>query len=84
MDRLGENSPPSRQQVVDDSSMHIGQAIVTTGVAVGQPCVIDSQQVQNGRMKIVHMDTILGDRGPDFICGTVDVTTFDTAASHPG
>ena len=37
-------------------AVDIGQAAVDTVVAEGQPRVVDAQQMQDGRLKIVDMD----------------------------
>ncbi len=34
-----------RQNVADDVSIDVGQAKVATGVAIGEPLVVDSQEV---------------------------------------
>ena len=41
----------------DDVSVDIGQPVGPTGVGIGQALVIETKQVQNGGMQIVHMHT---------------------------
>ena len=47
--------------------MHVGQAIVAAAVAIGQPRVVDAQQVQDGGVEIVDVDLVLGDRRTDLV-----------------
>ena len=42
-------------------SMNVSQAKVATLIPVGQAFVVDSQKVQYGGVKIMHMHAILGD-----------------------
>ena len=50
-----------RQNLFHHVAMHISQAEVATGVAVGQPLVINSQEMKDSRLKIVDGDNVLGD-----------------------
>lgn len=50
------------QNLVHRGAMHIRQPIIATGVAISESSVIDAEQVQNGRMEVVHVNFILCDR----------------------
>ena len=39
--------------------MDIGQSVITTGVAIGEPFVIEAEQVEHGGMQIVDMDRVV-------------------------
>ena len=71
------------KNVADHAAVHIGQTIVATTVTVRQLFVVDSHQVQNGRVQIVHVDFIL-DRVPaEFICSAIGHPAAHTAAGKP-
>ena len=75
-------SVKSGEQIVDDATFHIGQAEVATGVSVGQLFMIDSQQVQQRGVHIVHVDLVLNRFMPEFIGRPKGKTRFDTAATQ--
>ncbi len=54
--RSGSGLPFSRDQVVQDVAVDIGETSVDAVVANGQACVIDSRQVQNCGVHIVDLD----------------------------
>ena len=43
-----------------DVSVHIRQAEVAAGVAVGQSFVVEAEQVQDGCLQIVKVNAVLG------------------------
>jgi hypothetical protein len=49
-----------RQDVAHHVAMHVGQAIVTPLKTISQPRVIESQQMQDGGLQVMHVDGILG------------------------
>jgi hypothetical protein len=53
---LARRESSSSQNVLHDSAVHIGQAEVAAGVAVSQLLVVESQEMQQCRMQIVHVD----------------------------
>ena len=61
----GENRP-------DNISVDIGQTEVSSGMPVGEPFVINAKQVQDGRLKIMNSDEILGDIETNLIAGAVN------------
>ena len=73
----------SRDQFLHDVAVDISQAEVATGVPVGQLFVVESQQVQHGRMEVMHMDAVLNGVPTEFIGRAVDVATLHAAASQP-
>ena len=48
----------SREQSVDHLTMDIRQTKITTCVAERETLMIESQQVQNGRVEVMHVDRI--------------------------
>ena len=61
----GENRP-------DNISVDIGQPKVSPGVPVGESFVVNAEQMQDGRLKIMNGDEILGDVKADFVAGAVN------------
>ena len=63
--------------------VHVGQPVIAPAVAVRQLFVVEPHQVQNGRVQVVYVDTIL-DRGqPELVGVAIAHTRFDTASRHP-
>ena len=52
---------PSRQDVMHDVAMHVGQSEVAAGVAIGQLRVVDPQQVQDRGVQVVDFDFVSHD-----------------------
>ena len=74
----------SRQDVADDLALHVGQAEVAAGVAVGQPRVVQAQQVEDRGVEVVDVDAVLGDVDAVLVGRAVDDPAFDAAAGQPG
>ena len=51
----------SGQHFRHHSTGDVGQPVVAASIAIRQPRVIESQQMQNRRMKIIHMASVLSD-----------------------
>lgn len=47
--------------------MHIGKAEITSLEAIGKLGVIESEEMEDSRMKVVHMHLVLGDVETEFI-----------------
>src|SRR2546429_252112 len=73
----------SGQYVVNDLAVHIGQTPVGAVVAEGQFLVIDAEQVQHRRMKVVGRGGILGGLPGPLVALAVGHAAFDAASSHP-
>src|SRR5262245_7721673 len=56
--------------------MDVGEAEVAAGIAIGQPRVIKTHQMQNGRVEIVHVDRIFDSRSTVLIGDTVAVASL--------
>ena len=50
---------------------------------VGEPFVINAKQVQDGRLKIMNSDEILGDIETNLIAGAVNHAAFNTGTCKP-
>lgn len=76
-------SEDSGEQFGHDASGDIGEAEVPAGVAVGESRVIDAEQMQNGRVKVVNVDPVLGHRCADFVGAAVADPALHAAAGEP-
>ena len=63
--------------------MHIGQAVVPTTPAVGQPLVIDPHQAQDRRLQIVNRYDVLYGAVSEFVGSSMPVTSTDASTCHP-
>ena len=45
----------SRQDFTDDASMHVGDAIVTSLVAMGEVFMVEAEKVEYGGMEVVRV-----------------------------
>src|SRR5262249_22247714 len=61
MRRLYSPGWPSRNDLLDDLAVHVGQAIVATLETVGEFLVVEAEQVQDARLQVVHVDRIVSD-----------------------
>lgn len=73
----------SGQDVFDNVSIDIRQAVVATLMEVGQSRVIHAHQVEDGGVEVVDMDAI-GDGGEaEFVGFAVGLASLDFPACHP-
>ena len=62
----------------------VGKAFVAAVVAVGEPGVVDAEEVKHGGVEIMDMGAILGgSTESDGVGGADDLAAFDAAAGHP-
>jgi hypothetical protein len=61
----------------------VGQSEVASTVTVSQSFVIDSEQVEQSRMQIMHMDFVLSGVKPKIIGCTITESGLDSRAAHP-
>ena len=63
--------------------MHVSEAEVATGMAIGEPFVIDTQKVQDGCLEIVDGDYVFSDVVAQFITRTMNHATFNSSTGQP-
>ena len=73
----------SGDQFVDDVAVHVGQAEVAAGVAVGELLVVEAQQVQDRGVQVVDVDRVLDGLEAELVGRAVDVAALDAAAGQP-
>ena len=57
----GTHRAELREQLADDGAPHVGQAEVTSLVAVGQAGVVQAKAMQDRGLQVIHFDCILDD-----------------------
>ena len=73
----------SRQDILHDMSVDIGEAKIPAGVSVGQIFVIQSHEVKNGGVEIMDMDLIFHGREAKLVGRTVGHAALDSSAGEP-
>ena len=63
--------------------MHVGQTEISARVSISQLLVIQSHQVQNRRVKIVHAGLVLLCREAELVGGSAHGPSFDTTTREP-
>ena len=69
--------------IFDNLTVHIGEAVVSSTVAVGQAFVIKAHQVQNGGMEVVNGRCVFNSLVAECVGSTVREWRFDTGTHHP-
>ena len=64
-------------------AVHVGQTEVSSAVAVGQPFMVQSHQVENGRMQVMDVDYVLDSVPAEVVGGAVDHASPYAAAGQP-
>src|SRR5690242_10738784 len=80
---LKKLSKRSSQQIAHDMSVHIRQSKIAAGVAIGKLLVIEAQRVEQRRVQIVDMHSILGSSESEFVGRSVDDTLLESSACNP-
>src|SRR5207253_3423784 len=73
----------SGEDIFHHAAVDVGQPVVAPAVAVGQPLMVQPEQVQDGGMQVMDMDLVM-DRVPTELVGSaVCEAAPDSAASKP-
>src|SRR5262247_4524846 len=64
-------------------AMHVGQTEIAPAVPEGQPGVIESEQMQDGRVEIVDVAFVLDHFHSVIVGFAVSHSAFDSAAGQP-
>ena len=73
----------SGKDVMHNMAMNIGESIVPASVSICEARVVDTKQVQNRRMEVMHMDTIFRDRRTDLVGTAIARAALDATARQP-
>src|SRR5690606_37343696 len=77
------NSTPSRQNVMHDRAMDVGESEVAALVTVGELLVVDAEAVEDGGVEIVHVDGVFEDVVAEVVGEAVVESRLDASARHP-
>src|SRR5438128_12350260 len=72
----------SSENTFHNFSGNIGEAIVTALKAEGEPLVVETEQVKNGRLQIVHMNFILSYTEAQFVRFAIHHAALHAASGH--
>ncbi len=64
-------------------AMHISEAEVTAGMTIGQAFVIDTEEVKDSGLEIMHRDNVFGDVIPQFITRTMNHAALNSCTGKP-
>ncbi len=70
---------PSSNDLFRHNSRYIGQPEIASAVPIRQPLVIESEQVQHGRVEIVDVHAVFDGVVADVVRGSVNEPGFDAA-----
>ena len=70
-------------QFIDHPAVHVGQTVVPSLKAIGQSFVIETQQMENGRLQVMNVDRVLGDRKSKLIGESVLEASLHFPSRHP-
>ena len=73
----------SAQNPFHHFTVHIGEPVVAPLITVGEAFMVNPHEVLNGRVKVMHMDRILGDVVTPIVCLTVGDAALYAATSKP-
>ncbi len=71
-----------RQNLLHDIAVHVGQPVVAAGVAVGEPLVVEAQQVQHRGVQVVDVDAAADHLVAEFVGLAVTEAAFHAAAGQ--
>ena len=63
--------------------MHVAEAKVAAGIAVGELLVVESEQVQDGGVKVVDVNRLVDGAKAELVRRPVDEAALDAAAGEP-
>ena len=72
-----------RNDITDDGSGNVGEAVIAPRVPVGQPRVIEAQQGQHRGVQVVDVDPVFDRPVTEFVGRAVGHSAFDAAAGQP-
>ena len=76
-------SPLLSQQRLYHFAVNVGEAKIAPLEPIGQPGMVQTEQVENRRVQIVNVDFVFDGVKSQFICFAVNEARLDTAAGEP-
>ena len=71
------------QNTFYDLAVNVGEAVLAALVAEGEPSMVDTAEVEDCGLHVVHVDAVRGDIPGEVVGGAVDVPPFHPPASEP-
>lgn len=68
---------------MDHMALYVRQSVVPAGVSIRQLLMIQSHEMQNCGMQVVHVNSIFDRRAPKLICGPPGNVSPDSASGKP-
>ncbi len=81
---MDEGRAPSGEDGPDDLTADIGEAMITSVVAEGELFVIETEQVEEGGVQIVHVDLAIHGEVPEVVGGAPREPGFHATPGQPG
>src|SRR5215207_8454392 len=72
-----------RQEAGGDGAVDVGEAVVAAAVAIDEALVVETEQVEDGRVEVVVVDGVFDDADAVLVGGAVADAALDAAAGHP-
>ena len=57
-------------------AVYIGQAVIASGMAEGELLVVEPEQMQDRRVKVVNVDAVLADRDAELVRRSIGEASF--------
>jgi hypothetical protein len=73
----------SSEDLAHDLAVEVGEPEVALGVAVGQPGVVEAEEVEDRGVQVGDVDRLLDGQVAEFVDGVLDVSAADAAAGQP-
>src|SRR6056297_1990943 len=73
----------SGEDLLDDAAIDIGQAEIASGVSIGQPPMIEAEQVEDRRVQVVNVHFIDRCLEPEIVGLAIADPTANAAPGHP-
>ena len=73
----------SREDLLHEFAMHVGEAEITAGVTIGQALVVDAEEVQDGGVDVMDIDGSFDRKVAEVVELTVAGAGTQTCAGHP-
>ena len=78
LDALGQSTLEKlSQHLLDNIPPHAGETLVKSLVEIGEPRVVEAQEMKNGRMEIGDMGSFLNSFEAKFVGRANSLATFD-------
>ena len=73
----------SCQPVSNHSAVDVSQAEVAAAVAVGEPRVVEAEEVEHRGLQVVYVHRFFNRFEPEFVGRSIHGATLHAAAGHP-